>query len=88
MDRSTKATLESRTNVLINFSWIDNTSRKQGVDIALIYVVIVCFAAEKNTIFRKQGASIPGKTNRGTRDESQWIVAQRLLSTLTIPGFS
>ena len=27
-----------------------------------------------------------GGTNRVTQDESQWIVAQRLLSALTIPG--
>ena len=39
-------------------------------------------------IFRELGADTVAKTNRGTRDESQWIVAQRLLSTLTIPGFS
>ena len=28
------------------------------------------------------------QTNRETQDELQWIVAQRLLSALTIPGFS
>jgi hypothetical protein len=28
-----------------------------------------------------------GMTNHKTQDESQWIVAQRLLSALTIPGF-
>ena len=31
---------------------------------------------------------IPEQTNRETQDELQWIVAQRLLSALTIPGFS
>ena len=30
----------------------------------------------------------PEQTNRETQDELQWIVAQRLLSALTIPGFS
>ena len=29
-----------------------------------------------------------GKQIRKAQDESQWIVAQRLLSALTIPGFS
>ena len=28
------------------------------------------------------------RTNQKTQDELQWIVAQRLLSALTIPGFS
>ena len=30
----------------------------------------------------------PEQANRETQDELQWIVAQRLLSALTIPGFS
>ena len=29
-----------------------------------------------------------GEQTRKTQDELQWIVAQRLLSALTIPGFS
>ena len=72
----------------------DVATRKQGAGVVgktnlrEIFVVIVFHVAQKYNITRKQGASIAGKTNRGTRDESQWIVAQRLLSTLTIPGFS
>ena len=37
--------------------------------------------ARRTTIGIRQG-----RTNRGTQAESQWIVAQTLLSALTIPG--
>ena len=53
-------------------------------------------AKEEEEEEEEEGRTIPllttkrkrGKQIKKTQDELQWIVAQRLLSALTIPGFT
>jgi hypothetical protein len=58
----------------------------------LIIIVIFNSSASKNSfivsIYRREKEMKRGRmTDHKTQDEPQWIVAQRLLSALTIPGF-
>ena len=59
-----------------------------------IHTFVAVVAVVAAVLVEAAGPEGPGRAVRGekqikqTQDEPQWIVAQRLLSALTIPGFS
>ena len=59
-----------------------------------IHTFVAVVAVVAAVLVDAAGLEGPGRAVRGekqikqTQDEPQWIVAQRLLSALTIPGFS